>query len=120
MYQEFDVELEILETEAKNNENKKDNSGDFKNRCGSELVYPQTIDKDTNNRNLADKTEQEYKMKDKFPEVDLTDIEGKFDLGDSASASDCTGLISVGLPDEAELESYSEVYNFGAPNVKDE
>ena len=120
MYQEFDVELEILETEAKNNENKKDNSGDFKNRCGSELVYPQTIDKDTNNRNLADKTEQEYKMKDKFPEVDLTDIEGKFDLGVSASASVCTGLISVVLPDEAELESYSEVYNFGAPNVKDE
>jgi len=50
-------------------------------------------------------------MKKKIP--DPKPGKDKFDLANACSPTDCTGLITVPPEDEAELESYQEVYDFG-------
>lgn len=38
-------------------------------------------------------------------------------LANSASATDCTGLIPGGVPDEYERESYESVYHYQPPEI---
>ena len=49
----------------------------------------------------------------------LKEIEGKFNLGNTCSSGDCTGLIQVEPITDAELESYYEIYNFGPPDISE-
>lgn len=51
--------------------------------------------------------------KQKQVKTRITDIDGKFELGNSISACDCTGLIQVEPVDDFELEAYHDVYDFG-------
>ena len=39
-------------------------------------------------------------------------------LGNSASATDCTGLIPSAPQSEAELQSYEDVYAFTSPKIR--
>lgn len=39
-------------------------------------------------------------------------------LGNSASAMDCTGLIPSAPRNQAELDSYEQVYHFEPPKIK--
>lgn len=57
------------------------------------------------------------KKSSKYSRGKIEDIEGKFDLGNSTSAYDCTGLIQVEPMDDYELESYLDIYDFGPYRV---
>ena len=50
--------------------------------------------------------------KEKIPNPAKSDIYEKFD---TCSSTECTGLITVPPADEAELENYMDVYDFGPP-----
>lgn len=49
---------------------------------------------------------------------DMKDELDKFDLSNSYSSTECTGLITVPPEDDAELESYQEIYDFGPYDKK--
>ncbi len=53
------------------------------------------------------------KKSSKSKRAKIKDIDGKFEMGNSISACDCTGLIQVEPLDEYELQSYLDVYDFG-------
>lgn len=56
-------------------------------------------------------------MREEEKRKKLKDIEGKFDMGNAASSGDTTGLIQTAIYSDAELESYSEINDFGQPKV---
>ncbi|MEG2583155.1 MAG: hypothetical protein RSA27_01430 [Oscillospiraceae bacterium] len=41
----------------------------------------------------------------------------KFNLSNTDSATDCTGLIQVAPLAADQLDSYNGIYNYGAPNI---
>lgn len=43
----------------------------------------------------------------------------KFCLANAGNANECTGLITVPAVDEAEIENYKKIYDFGPPNTKE-
>ncbi len=47
----------------------------------------------------------------------IEDIDDKFEMGNSISACDCTGLIQVEPLNDYELESYYDIYDFGPHNM---
>lgn len=57
------------------------------------------------------------KSKSGMRQTRIGDIEDKFDMGNSISACDCTGLIQVEPMDYYELDSYYDVYDFGPPHM---
>lgn len=63
-------------------------------------------------------------MKPENPNDTISDefIDNGMDVFRSVSATDCTGLIPAGIPSEEELESYYEMFDYGAsvPDVEDD
>lgn len=52
-----------------------------------------------------------YQVRKETPE----EYDHYFDIINSCSANDCTGLIPAGLVSEEELAVYQEIYHFGPP-----
>ncbi len=59
----------------------------------------------------------ESKSKAGIKQTRIEDIEDKFEMGNSISSYDCTGLIQVEPIDDYELDSYYDIYDFGPPHM---
>ncbi len=56
-------------------------------------------------------------IKNKSKNGKIEDIEGKFDMGNASSATDCTGIQQQAIMTHDEQENLKKVYDFGQPDI---
>lgn len=72
----------------------------------------------SNPNTWIDNTKNDIKNKNKNKNSEkIEDIEGKFDMGNASSATDCTGIVQQAIMTHDEQENLKAVYDFGPPDL---